>query len=209
MARGPEARFQSLLRGALDQALPWCWHFKAHGSVFQSGIPDLIGSAATYGAFGWELKATGEGQVDWSVVSELQRLTLKAMRRAGAEARVMFYHERLRVVLSPDADHVPPRAERWTSGETDAFAAGVLAGALGPGPGREGGVRDRDLLAWASGARPTRGSGPMGVAWQVYANGEGWRVARVAPSVRSLPLDLVLALGFGRRALEVAPRKGA
>jgi hypothetical protein len=183
MPRGPEYRFQSLVRGALDQRRPHTWHFKAHGSVFQAGIPDLVGCDAAHGAFAWELKATERGQVDWSEVSELQRHTLRLIAAAGGQARVLFYHERLRVVLSPDAARVPPSGTKWSE-------AGILAFAIGGDPVPGAAASTATSLAYAEDAQG-------GIAWDVQDRGEGWRVARLHPTTRGLPLACVLSLGFG------------
>ncbi len=183
---GPEALFKEKVRDTLAGLGPDCFFFKVAADMASAGLPDFVGWIRDACPFAFELKATRKGQLDWSLVTELQRGSLKRARAAGAAAGVLWWHDRARVLLFVDAQAVPHAEVKWSEGVVSTRAS-----------------HEGHLIA--HGAPMSRAT--SGPSWHVRTHADGdLRTARVAAGVKLFPLRCLLAAGFGATGLEVAAR---
>lgn len=93
MATKRESRRQRKIKKGLLKAFPSSWWTKIHGGWFQeAGIPDLIGCVEGF-FFAFEIKEPD------GTISEIQRVTMKDIRKAGGcSIAVITLEEALRHV---------------------------------------------------------------------------------------------------------------
>lgn len=101
---GAEKRFEGKLRRVFDEQGKEMFHFKTHGGMYSSGLPDIMGWHLKLGPFASELKAHEKydknRRFEWASTTELQLASLKRADESGAAACVLVWSFEARVMVA-------------------------------------------------------------------------------------------------------------